>query len=313
MNLRLIDAAPSASLAGRLADFERQFDYPLGAADRFRISHGADYTRFFRAMGRATLLVMEEGAAIAGVLATVVRQLRGPDGSECEAVYLGDLKVAPSARGGRALAGLLRGARDLHAGATAGFSVVMEGTAVNPMQYTGRVGVPRFEPLAPLMVLRIPTTNSVDESDVRTVSEAIGTEMYRKLSAGRISPVTISPGERAAHSPVWLALPDCSACGLLEDTLRAKRLIASSGAELLSAHLSAFASATPAAGARLLRRAATLAAGRDLPALFVAVPRGEADALLTALNLPDTICAPAAVYGTGLAAGVPWSVNTSEI
>jgi hypothetical protein len=47
-------SAPSPSQAKALAEFEGQFNYPLGAGRSFRISHGEDYPRFFRAIGKAS-------------------------------------------------------------------------------------------------------------------------------------------------------------------------------------------------------------------------------------------------------------------
>ena len=50
MTVRNLTQAPDPDLAWALEDFERQFTYPLGAGHHFRISHGADYPRFFRAI-----------------------------------------------------------------------------------------------------------------------------------------------------------------------------------------------------------------------------------------------------------------------
>src|SRR5262249_11759480 len=44
----------------------------------------------------------------------------------------------------------------------------------------------------------------------------------------------------------WLVTSEGQACGLFEDTRRGKRLIADDGSQLISAHLSYFAFATPA-------------------------------------------------------------------
>ena len=63
------------STAAALEEFEQEFTYPLGEGCRFRISHGGDYLRFFRAMGEATLLVAARDGEITGSLARVERNL----------------------------------------------------------------------------------------------------------------------------------------------------------------------------------------------------------------------------------------------
>ncbi|MFG2632234.1 hypothetical protein [Streptomyces sp. NPDC048473] len=113
-------------------------------------------------------------------------------------------------------------------------------------------------------------------------------------------------------TPVSLVTPDASACGLVEDTRKAKRLLAEDG-ELRSAHLSEFAYRTPGEGAALLRAALVTAAAHGHPALFTAVDASDADALRTHLGVPHTVSAPATVYGSGLEPARPWSINTSEI
>src|SRR5262249_36140838 len=131
-------------------------------------------------------------------------------------------------------------------------------------------------------------------------------------SRGRYASSGGAPVERSEITPLWLMHSDGSACGLLEDTRRAKRLIAE-GSELLSAHFSYFAYRTPAAGAELLHEALCRAARLGFPALFVAVPEREAPRLCEILGGRDVVVAPAIVYGAGLDAGPDWNVNTSEI
>jgi len=114
-------------------------------------------------------------------------------------------------------------------------------------------------------------------------------------------------------TPQWLVDPEGLACGLLEDTRRAKRLIADDGSEMLSAHLSFFAFRTPDAGAALLQVARQQTARAGLPAVFVAVAEPDAKALAGALGPVDKVVAPATIYGAELAPGPAWNINTSEI
>jgi hypothetical protein len=106
---------------------------------------------------------------------------------------------------------------------------------------------------------------------------------------------------------------DRRACGRLEDTRRAKRLIADDGAEMISAHLSCFAYADPCAGAILLQEALRRAAELGFPALFVAVAPSDATPLCQAVRANDVVTAPATIYGTGLEPGPLWNINTAEI
>src|SRR5262249_32607905 len=153
----------------------------------------------------------------------------------------------------------------------------------------------------------LPTTPPVHggEEDVR--------ECFRRLSSGRHACPPGHPAERSATAPAWLLLPDSSACGCLEDTRRAKRLVTDDGQEMVSAHLSCFAWRDLRAGAMLFRAALARAAALGFPALFVAVPRRDADALEGALKDVEVIRAPATVYAYGLPGDTDWNINSSEI
>lgn len=299
-----VPAGPAAALAA----LEERFSYPLGPGRTFRISHGDDYARFFRAQGDATVFVAERDGRALGCLAVARRDLVLPGGQQRPVAYLADLKIAPEARGGFVLWRLMTAAEDLVYDIGAAFGVVMEGTAVTPADYTGRLGIPAFAALGRVAVLRLPAAPLPHPP----VWHEGGDALFRRLSRGRYAAVGGLPHLRSEMSSSWLVSPAGDACGLLEDTRRAKRLYADDGAELLSAHLSHFAAATPGAGARLLRAARAEAHRRGLPALFVAVPEADAPALCETLQLPDLVTAPAIVYGAALAAG-EWNLNTAEI
>src|SRR5438132_11275505 len=111
MNVRQVSLAPEASLARLLEKFESQFTYPLGGERRFRISHGDDYPRFFRAIGEAACFVAERQGDVLGTMGVAVRPLLLPDGRTVRSAYLGDLKVAPAARGGPVLLRLAQAAQ----------------------------------------------------------------------------------------------------------------------------------------------------------------------------------------------------------
>jgi hypothetical protein len=225
------------------------------------------------------------------------------------------MKIDPAARSGRTLLRLIEAVRQwVGARAEAAFAVVMDGTSAIPTRYTGRLGIPLFSELAKIMVLRLPTSGIQSEpgADWLTTAER-GGACYLRLGAGGHACPGGNPAERSEMAPVWLMAPGGRACGRLEDTSRAKRLIADDGTEMRSAHLSCFAYQDWAAGVQLLQTALRQAARRSFPALFVAVAAPDAEAFCRALAGIEVVVAPATVFGAGLEPGPFWKINTAEI
>lgn len=300
MNLHCLHDAPPAWLGVALERFESQFWYPLGPERRFRISHGRDYLPFFQAMGHATVLVAERSGDVLGTLARVERRI-AIHGETKLVHYLCDLKVAPSARGGHVLPRLMQETRlQIEAsGSRACYSIVMRGTGRLPVDYTGRVGIPCFDKLAAILVLRL--SSGVSEASIvmpcapkPSVRVTGGKHVLRSLS----EPVPIISGDASA---------------VLEDTRRGKRLWIENGSELLSAHVSDFHFATAAFGAAVLRSALLKAQQAGFPAIFVAMPVSAWQSLCA--YLPDLHAdeAMAALFGHELPFGFDWWVDTAEI
>ena len=294
----------------KLAAFERRFRYPLGKTATFRISHGSDYSLFFRSMGRAVCFVAEKEGRIVGSAGASILKLMRPDGAIRPAVYVGDVKVAPEERGGMVLHGLLSAIDHWAGGLEDAFSVVMEGTSVAPDAYTGRAGIPAFKKLGEIVLWRL---NCVRGDAVRAQRVSSVSECFARLNRGSCGHGAGRASLRSRIAPVALRLSDGSACGLLEDTRRAKRLFADDGKEMVSAHLSLFAYREPRGGAALIRAAADLGARKGIPALFVAIPKGRVGELLPHMRGLKISSAPAAVYGSGFRAGYSWNINTSEV
>src|SRR3954463_15156890 len=315
MKVQLSSGLPSPALARALAEFEAPFTYPLGPGKFFRISHGEDYTLFFRALGDAACFIAEDQGRVLAVLGTAIRPLRLPNGSECAAGYLGDLKIAVHIRGGSTLVRLARAAEAwLRPKVHGAFGVVMDGTKPTPDAYTGRAGIPAFRDLGRVMVFRLSASDEPRKDDLaqyHTTQEA-GFACYRRLSLGRYACGLADAQKRSVMTPLWLMTPDGSACGMLEDTRKAKRLINRDGSELLTAHLSYFACNTVRAGAELIDIARAQLKTLGFPALFVAVADVDAQGLRQLLPAGETTAAPATVYGAGLAPGT-WNINSSEI
>jgi len=318
MNVHEFGEPPSAELARALADFERQFVYPLGEGRWFRISHGEDYCRFFRALGPARCFAAYREGQIAGTLCAARRRLCMPDGTEIDAAYFADLKVASVAQRGRVVLELFAAARQW-AGTEelrAALAVVMDGTASTPRRYTGRLGIPAFESLGQIAVLRISTAEAEPDAAGALEPEpaaARAEQCHRLLCHDRCWAIGGDPGARSECRPQWLLAPDGSACGRLEDTRRAKRLIEAGGSEMMTAHLSSFAYRDVPSGAKLLR--AALAGSRRLgfPAMFVALVAEDAAPLLRCMSGVPVLVAPATIFGIGIPPGLSWSINTAEI
>jgi hypothetical protein len=298
-----------------LAEFEREFSYPLGPTERFRISHGEDYLPFFRAIGEPVVLAMEDAGTIVGGIARVRRrlELRRDEGAVVEesvAHYLCDLKVAAAARGTRVLARLIgETKRGIEASdSLACYCIVMAGTGRLPTDYTGRLGVPRFEKVGEIVILRISPGGSFVKRG-RVISMKDFAVLRARLARGGYTATGGESAHRSWMAPLPLVTPGGDACGLLEDTRRGKRLFLESGGELVSAHLSGFGYATPEAGAELLVAAVVRANGP----FFVALPVREMEVMRPLLDGLDFTEAEAIVYGHDLEAGHDWWVDTAEI
>jgi len=272
-------------------------------------------------MGEGGCFVAEREGKVLGVVGAAFRRLALPGGEQRTVIYLGDMKIDPLARGGRTLRRLVEAVQQwVAARADAAFAVVMDGTAVVPTRYTGRLGIPLFRELAKIVVLRLPTSPSPhggskgeEHVDAWVTTAEGGDCCYLRLSANRYACPGGCPSERSEMKPVWLLEPGGQACGRLEDTRRAKRLIADDDTEMLGAHLSCFAYRDVHAGIDLLRVGLRHAAERGFPALFVAIPAPEVENFCQSLEGMVVVRAPATIYGTALEPGAIWNINTAEI
>ncbi|MCG8653742.1 MAG: hypothetical protein MI861_28145 [Pirellulales bacterium] len=315
ISIERLDRQPAAPLAHALETFESEFRYPLGRERWFRISHGEDYTRFFRAIGHAHCFVARSESRVVGVVSLAHCRFRLCDGSWTTAAYISDLKAAPQHRGPTLLGLLRKVAQSAQlTGNTPGFSVVMDGTAQAPTSYTGRLGIPAFEELGKVIVLRIPTDLFANEfEDGRVVTASAAGKRFSQLSLGSYGTGGGDSALRSAITPVGIMLADARACGVLEDTRRSKLLYQNDGQEMVSAHLSSFACVSDRDGARLIRFATVQCRQLGFPALFVALPASHRQGLWQQLSIDGVVPAPATIFGTGLEPGMPWSINTAEI
>ncbi len=312
-----IDSQTDAGLAAALENFEAEFRYPLGPDRWFTISHGEDYTRFFRAIGEARCFIARRGDRVVGVISVSHCRMRKTDGEWGTAAYISDLKVNASG-GGRCLLRLLRDAAEWarRTPLTPGFSVVMDGTARRPTAYSGRLGIRAYKELGKLMVLRIPTEPwAVNDScnGWSKVSLERVRARFAELTHDCLATDGGQPTLRSRMQAVGILLDGGEACGILEDTRRGKLLFQDDGREMISAHLSCFGYRRASDAARLLRVAARVCRRQRIPALFVCLPMPAGENVLALLPRPGIVLAPATVFGAGFAVGQKWSINTAEI
>ncbi len=304
---------PSDGLGAALERFERHFTYPLGDHARFRISHGQRYLPFFRAMGEATVLVVEQKGEVLGTLACIRRTLRlgEGEGSAVSTHYLCDLKVEPRARGGLVLGRLILEARRLIEpdSSHACHAIVMDGTGALPTDYTGRIGIPGFRRVADIVILRLSRHAAVQSGGVGGLEVRTGREMTRprcRVTGG-------NSALRSAMPAMRIEAVGGGAGGVLEDTRLGKRLWLDTGQELVSGHVSGFWFRDEAAGAEVLQRALEMAETAGIPGVFVSMPPSAHARLLPWLGGVGVQESGAGIYGHDLPIGHDWWVDTAEI
>lgn len=302
MKIHCLSGKPAPKIALALADFEREFSYPLGPGRSFSISHGADYSLFFRCMGEARIYLAEILGSIVGALAVVRRTAVLADGSMIPADYICDAKVASAHRGRTVLGRLALKARDdtMAKGFQGAYSVAMSGS-IPTDALTGRLGIPHFKAIAQLAVLRFETSTGF-RPVVNPPSGRRGD--YHRFQAGNAS----LGSEIQPHS-----LEVDGARGILADTRLGKRLWQSDGHEMVSAHLTGLIFESMRSLSDLIVAAVRLAGKMGFPGLFMSLPADHPAlrAIIESAIITPTV-AQATVFGTGLPEG-SWMVDTSEI
>lgn len=319
MKIQAIHSQPTVELNAALEKFESEFRYPLGADSWFRISHCDDYTRFFRAIGNARCFIATSGSDVVGTITSTICRVRQPGGEFHRGGYISDLKIANSTSG-RTLLQLLRAARDWTA-STPSFCIVMDGTVRSPVNYSGRLGIPEFVELAKLLILRIPVElrpripSEQPRVEINACDRENVMQLYEQLTVDCFATDGGQATTRSLMQPIGLIASDGSACGVLEDTRRCKRLFRGDGVEMVSAHLSCFGFRSIESAAAMVQAALRRCSSLDIPALFVCVRSEDAQFILQSSQLNDvkTVEATATVYGCGFEVPGKWSINTAEI
>ena len=299
MRIRCLTGPPDPETAVELARFEKEFTYPLGPDHSFSICHGTDYSLFFRSMGETRIYLAERSGKIIGALTAIRRIAQLADGSTIPSVYFCDAKIAAANRGGIVLGRLALTARDqaLAAGYQAGYSVAMSGS-IPTTALTGKLGIPSFQPLGELVVLRFETHSKLNLTARPDLHRHEISHHFQEADAALHSEI----------SPQRINVAGAS--GTLVDTRRGKRLYRCDGLEILSAHLIGVTFESVQAQLELISAAVKSAGELGFPGLFLALP--ASDPGVAALSAAAFTVARATVYGTGLPVG-QWQVETSEI
>jgi hypothetical protein len=319
MTIHPLTTSPPPDLAAALEEFEQSFRYPLGSQQSFRISHGREYLPFFQAMGEATVLVAEHAGQVLGTLVLIRRTVSiqtASESTEAPAYYLCDLKLRAEWRRSPLLARLIAFAQRhlLENGCRRCYCVVMDGTGRLPTDYTGRLGIPPFERLGEIMIMRLsPHETLPNETTVNVVSAAEAEQYVPCLRSAGVAAVGGQRSRRSRMTPLGLVESSGQACGILEDTRRGKSLYLESGEELLSAHLSNWTWANPQAGSNVLKQAVATGIQNGFPALFAAVPKRHYPQFVPLLRPLVIQEAPATIFGAGFSPAQDWWIDTAEI
>jgi len=309
INVIKFDSVPS-DLNEKMSEFEQSFRYPLGDSGTFSISHGDDYSRFFRAMGKSRIYLACYQGEIVGSLAMVQRPLC-QNGKTVNSLYIGDLKI--KRKNGRILYCLIKEAHDdnIELRDIPQYGVMMKGTEKRPSDYTGRMGLPKFKNMGEVAIIRIPVINEAGQKKYDQIGLPGAIALAEELRQTKYSFPMGRPKIRSLNVPQGFCLSDKTAVCILEDTLTAKRLFNDKGNEIVSGHLSSFQYGSAREGLELIKAIMPEAAENSYPALFFSVPLEDKEIFLNGIE--GAHCAPAFVYGRNMEKAKRWQLNTSEI
>jgi hypothetical protein len=225
------------------------------------------------------------------------------DGAIISAAYICDVKIVSAYRGRIVLGRLAMRARDeiIASGYHAAYSIVMSGSPPAD-QHTGRLGIPNFEKIGELAILRFDTHVAFKWPRISPRKKLGSSHRINGADAASCSEI----------NPIPLAFN--TAYGRIVDTRLGKQLWQSNGHELISAHLIDLQFDSIDDLVTLVKAAIIKAAECGFPGLFLALPETSEFPSILSKNFPDVgiTLAGAAIYGTGMPTG-DWMVNTSEI
>jgi len=318
MKILHLDDELNVKLQSALQDFEAEFTYPLGENKKFRISHGEKYTAFYQSMGETICLVAIEDNKVFGTFSCALRHYITSKTNEKKRIaYLGDLKVTQQKTNTSTYQLIAHQMiEEVQTYTTEAICVVMKGNTKTPKDYTGRLSIPKFNPLYDITILRIDTRISNHPKLTQKPCPHIDSNEFLRFYGLFCQHDYFLPeafDKRSKMTPQYFTTADHKACGILEDTQKAKILYDEQGKEIRSAHLSYFEYENPISAANLLQSAVNISYHNNYPALFVCLPMGKSREITSLLKSLDYEQYGATVYGNDAASKIQLNINTSEI
>ncbi|MBI1271188.1 hypothetical protein GC174_12215 [bacterium] len=329
----------------KISNFEAGFRYPLSATEHFSISHGADYSLFYRSMGKSLVLAVEQDELPIATVAATIRELRSSSGETYRCAYIGDLKYRKEVGASRKLLSLLLELQDwCIQNADSALAVVMGGTQNLPDSYSGRLGLREMKQLGAMHIYRIPIRSLANVREFK-LAERIASARAQRIIAtcpqnffGFKANLNDDSDSECTSiiSPIWLGtttsgsttaagssenLSGGCAVGCLQDTRRAKRLFREDGSEILNAHLTNFYFDSIDSAASIIESALESARENNFEALFLSVDTERSQQLSAVLEKLGATKSEAIIYGAGVIAEEQfndhsnrnWCINSSEV
>jgi len=298
-------------LLDEVADFEQDFKYTIDQKHCFRVSHGMDYGRFYRSLGKCRLYIAREKNKVLGSMALVQRTIT-VRGHQTKALYIGDLKIAPEA-GSRILYLLSREAYNDHYSERhlPHYGVFMHGAPALPSDYSSRMGLKKFHTMGKIAIMQIAVnstkrnscTEEIDLYEARELADDLGGNEF-------ILPMTRSSIRSRVKARAFKLKDDSAVC-VIEDTQAARKRYDEAGLEINDGHISSFEYANAKSGSFLLKSVLPYAGESTYPHLICAVPKEDYRIFKNDHQLD--YCVTAKVVGRNLDSHMRCHINTAEI
>jgi len=209
-------------LAEKLWAFERSIVLHLTTGEAYNRIHPIDFNALYRNVGdTAVTLVLEQRDRVIATSTIVAKRMAIPGRRPIRFSYSLNLRIAPQHRYGAVLNRLEVAGTwwSIRHRCTPMLACVPNATSTLPRSRSGRFVIPSLEHAAQCSRLFIP----LDRADTSDLADRCITDerrvraLFRRHNRRRVHPLGGDPAARSSVPPVWLALPDDSACCCVED------------------------------------------------------------------------------------------------
>lgn len=301
-------------LTQKLSKFEKEFTYPLGQDQSFRIDHGEDYGAFYRSIGDECIFYLEKENRVIGVISTTIKSIKLASGKVTSVGYIGDIKLTPSYQKTIAALYLFKSIKPfLEQQAQIAYGLVMDGTKTLPSQYTGKASIPNFTPISKQYILRFNTNCTITCQSSEITESTQAWKIYTNFLSKTPHDNEISQYQyRSSIEPQWMTIEN-TAIGMLENTRKSKRLyLVENDEEIKSTHLSYFAFNSKASAKNLIINALKKSKELGFPGMFISFNEKNYKRLQPYLEDMDFTLSTATVYATDEKLK-NYNINSSEI